>query len=63
MEITVSVALDAGESFAGTPEWAAQNTLAALGGDPSNDHCVAWIGRAIPPPERGEAGTPPPPDA
>jgi len=59
MIVSVLVTLGEGETFAGTPEWAAQNVLAALGGNPAKDFCTTTI--AEPPPPPGEAGTPPEP--
>lgn len=55
MQITVNVALDADDSFAYTPDAGAAQVLAALGGNPTTDHCVLAVTQGA----AGSAGTPP----
>jgi hypothetical protein len=60
MQIQTTVTLEEGDSFAYTPDAAAQQVLAALGGDPTNDHSSVFVSSA----QIGSAGTPaesPPP--
>jgi hypothetical protein len=56
MQIEVVVNLADGDSFAYTADAAASQVLAALGGNPTVDHCTAIIAM---PRSDGSAGTPP----
>jgi hypothetical protein len=58
MEISVTVQLGEGDSLAYTPDAAAQQVLAALGGNPTNDYCSCIVTM---PATQGTAGTPPTP--
>jgi hypothetical protein len=65
MRITTVVELGDGDSFAYTPDAAATQVLAALGGNPTNDYAIVTVTM---PPTHGEAGVqsplpeePPPP--
>ena len=53
VEINVNVQLAKGETLAYPPDMAAQQVLAALGGDPTNDYCRVFVQSAL---EPGEAG-------
>ncbi|HEX3454190.1 MAG TPA: hypothetical protein VHS03_06155 [Gaiellaceae bacterium] len=57
MQITTQVTLESGDAFAYTADAAAEQVLAALGGNPTNDHSTV----AIYTQQTGSAGTPPPP--
>jgi hypothetical protein len=56
MQIYVKVELGDNDSFAYTADAAATQVLAALGGNPTTDHCTATI---LMVPTEGTAGTPP----
>lgn len=56
MQITTTVTLGDGDSFAYTAEQAAQQVIAALGGNPTKD--VAYV--SIVQQSHGSAGAPPP---
>jgi hypothetical protein len=58
MKISVSVSLEKDETLAYTPDAAATQVLAALGGNPTEDYCEVYV---YAPTEPGEAGVPPPP--
>jgi hypothetical protein len=55
MQINASIVLEDGDSFAYTADAAATQVLAALGGDPTNDHCAVSVQTM----QQGTAGTPP----
>jgi hypothetical protein len=57
MQITTTVTLESGDSFAYTADAAAAQVLAALGGNPTNDLSSVNIQTN----QWGQAGTPPPP--
>jgi hypothetical protein len=57
MQITTTVKLEDGDSFAYTADAAAAQVLAALGGNPTKDHAVVVVQQN----SEGQAGTPPPP--
>lgn len=57
MIISTTVQLGEGDSFLYTPEAAAAQVLAALGGDPTNDYATVTVSMV---PTTGGAGTPPP---
>jgi hypothetical protein len=60
VNIQVSVELGDGDAFAYTPDAAATQVLAALGGNPTNDYCTCVVQMR---PTAGDAGTAPtPPD-
>lgn len=54
MDIQVTVVLDDGDSFAYTADQAAAQVIAALGGNPTNDHAIVTIRQD----SQGEAGVP-----
>jgi hypothetical protein len=56
MQIEVVVNLGEGDAFAYTPDAAAAQVLAALGGNPTVDHCTCAVAM---PRTDGSAGTPP----
>jgi hypothetical protein len=56
MLITTTVNLEDGDSFAYTAEAAAQQVLAALGGNPTEDYATVFIQQST----HGDAGVPPP---
>ena len=58
MQINVRVELGAEDSFAYTPDQAAAQVLAALGGDSTKDYCNTIVQMA---PTSGSHGTLPPP--
>jgi hypothetical protein len=53
VKITTVVELGDGDSFAYSPDAAATQVLAALGGNPANDYSVVTVTM---PPTHGEAG-------
>jgi hypothetical protein len=55
MDITVNVELGANETLAYTPDAAAGQVLAALGGNATKDYCVCYVHSSDVP---GTAGTP-----
>jgi hypothetical protein len=55
MEITCNITLSGADTFGYTPDDAATQVLAALGGDPASDHCLVNVAM---PSESGSAGTP-----
>jgi hypothetical protein len=57
MQITCTVQLDNDDSFAYTPDQAATQVLAALGGNPTVDGCSVHVSQSA----SGSAGTPPDP--
>jgi hypothetical protein len=57
MQISTTVILEAGDSFAYTADAAAAQVLAALGGNPTNDLSTVFLQTQ----QSGQAGTPPPP--
>ena len=57
MQISVSVSLGDNDNFAYTPDAGAAQVLAALGGNPTEDHCVLTVAQMA----ADTAGTPPPP--
>jgi hypothetical protein len=57
MQIQTVVMLDEDDSFAYTPDAAAAQVLAALGGNPTKDYATCTIQMS---PNKGEAGTTPP---
>jgi len=56
MQITTYVLLGEGDNFAYTADGAAAQVLAALGGNPTKDHCLVQVTM---PATDGSAGTPP----
>jgi hypothetical protein len=54
--IQVNIQLGEGDSFAYTPDAAAAQVLAALGGNPTKDYCTANVSMQ---PTTGDAGTAP----
>jgi hypothetical protein len=60
MQIKTVVQLESDDAFAYTPEAAAAQVLAALGGNPTNDYSTVelWMPNSV-----GDAGTPPPPSS
>jgi hypothetical protein len=54
VQINASIVLEDGDSFAYTADAAATQVLAALGGDPTNDHCTVMVQTM----QQGTAGTP-----
>jgi hypothetical protein len=56
VQITTTVELEGNDSFAYTPDAAATQVLAALGGNPTTDFCVCTVHM---PSNAGNAGTPP----
>jgi hypothetical protein len=62
MQITTTVVLESGESFAYSADAAAGQVLAALGGDPATDRSLVTVTHH----DSGEAGAPvpegPPPE-
>jgi len=55
LQITVHVALDASDTFAITPDAAAEAMLGALNADPTVDYCLVTVQQNV----AGVAGTPP----
>lgn len=60
MVFTVRLELTSEDAFAYTLDHAAQQVLAALGGNPTKDYCTVSVTHAI---GYGRAGTPPPMEA
>jgi len=58
MVISVSIQLAKDDNLAYTPDAAATQVIAALGGNPQNDYCTVYVQSAA---EPGSAGTPPEP--
>jgi hypothetical protein len=58
MHINTSVSLDADDQFAWTPDQAAAQVLAALGGNATKDFCLVTLTHS----EAGQAGAPPIPE-
>lgn len=59
MQITVNVQLQSDDNFAYTPDAAAAQVIAALGGNPANDYCQVYLSSAT----AGASGTPAPAEA
>jgi hypothetical protein len=57
VQINASIVLEDGDSFAYTADAAATQVLAALGGNPTNDHCAVTVQTM----QQGTAGTAPAP--
>ena len=60
MFINVQITLGKDQTLAYTPDAAAAQVIAALGGNPTIDYCQVRVQTSL---EPGEAGTPPPPAA
>jgi len=58
LHITTRIELGDGDNLAYTPDAAAAQVLAALGGNPTNDYSVVTV---VMPATEGTAGTAPPP--
>ena len=59
MHITTRIELGDGDNLAYTPDAAAAQVIAALGGNPQNDYCTVSVLSTGDP---GSAGTMPPPN-
>ena len=58
MQISVTVQLEGNETLLYTPDAAAAQVIAALGGNPTKDYCTVYV---VSPTEPGSAGKPPEP--